>query len=99
MILRWKDTSNENLTFTLRYKQDNDEHWKESRLRNVCKNDNLREYRVEHTVENPKPGNCVCQIQSKCESGVSEMSMAKLVCKEEKVGFVTVLLLSLSGNI
>ena len=86
MILQWKVNSNENLTFVLKYKQDNDEHWKNVTLRNVCKNDNSCEYRVEYTVLNAKPGRYVCQIQSKCDFGVSDMSMETSVYKEDEVG-------------
>ena len=88
MFLQWKVNSNENLTFVLRYKEDNDEYWKNVTLRNVCKNDNSSEYRVEYAVLNAKPGKYVCQIQSKCEFGVSEMSMETSVYKEEEVGLL-----------
>ena len=57
-------------------------------MRNVCKNDNSSEYRVEYAVLNAKPGKYVCQIQSKCEFGVSEMSMETSVYKEEEVGLL-----------
>ena len=74
------------MTFVLRYKQDNDQHWKNDTLRNVCKNNNLCEYRVEYTVLNAKPGRYVCQIQSKCEFGVSELSMETPICEKDEVG-------------
>lgn len=88
MILRWKDNSNENLTINLRYKQDNDEHWKVVSLKNFCKSYNSSEYRIEYTVSNAKPGRYACQIQSMCDFGMSQMSKEMPVFKEKEVGFV-----------
>ena len=83
------DSSNENLTFSLIYKQDNDEHWKTVSLKNVCKSSNSNEYRVEYTVSNAKPGRYTCQIQSKCDFGISQMSNERSAYKEEEVGLIT----------
>ena len=91
LILRWKDDSNENLKFILFYKQENDENWQDVVLNRVSKNDNLREDRVEYTVPNTRPGRYTCQIQSACDSGVSEMSEEIFVLKEEEVTSVFLL--------
>ena len=88
LILKWKDDSNENLIFILFYKHENHENWQDVVLKNVCKNDISSEYRVEYTVPNAQAGRYICQIQSKCEYGVSEMSEEIFVYKEEEVSSV-----------
>ena len=57
-------------------------------LDSECKGDNMVQYRVEYTIPHVKPGRYICQIQSKCYFGVSEMSDEISVWNEEEVSFV-----------
>ena len=66
------------------YKHENDENWRNAVLKNICKNDNSNEYRVEYTVPNIQAGEYVCQIQSKCVFGKSELSR-EISASREKV--------------
>ena len=84
MILNWRDDSNDNLIFILFYKHENDENWRNDVLKNICKNDDSNEYRVEYTVPNIQPGEYFCQIQSKCDFGMSELSR-EISASREKV--------------
>ena len=70
------------------YKHENDANWLDVVLKNVCKNGNSSEYRVEYTITNARPGRYTCQIQSKCEFGVSEKSGEIFVYKKEEVSSV-----------
>ena len=70
------------------YKHENDGNWRDVVLKNVCKNDISNEYRVEYNVPNAQAGRYVCQIQSTCEFGVSEMSEEIFVYKEEEVSSI-----------
>ena len=88
LILKWKDDSNESLIFILFYKHEKNGNWRDVVLKNVCKNDISSEYRVEYTVPNVQAGRYICQIQSTCEFGVSEMSEEIFVYKEEEVSSV-----------
>ena len=88
LILKWQVDSKENLIFNLFYKHENEEIWRKVDLKNVSKNDNLLEYRVECTLPNMRPGRYTCQIQSSCEYGASEMSEKKAFYKEEEVSSV-----------
>ena len=87
-ILKWQVDSKENLIFNLFYKHENEEIWRKVDLKNVSKNDNLLEYRVECTLPNMRPGRYTCQIQSSCGYGASEMSEKKVFYKEEEVSSV-----------
>ena len=85
LILKLEDSPNENLSFILFYKHENDPNFRDAVLKNVYKNDNSAEYRVEYTIPNVQPGKYICQIQSKCDFGVSEMSTETFVYKNEEV--------------
>ena len=89
LILKWKIATNENLIFNLFYKHENDENWWDVVLKNVHKNDNSSEYRVEYSFPNARPGTYTCQIQSACDFGVSEKSVKMFAYKEEKVSSIT----------
>lgn len=67
------------------YKHENDANFCDAVLKNVCKNDNSPEYRAEYTIPKIQPGKYICQIQSKCDFGVSEMSREIFVNKNEEV--------------
>ena len=54
-------------------------------MKNVYKNDRSSEYKVEYTISNAQPGRYTCQIQSRCEFGMSGKSEETSVYKEEEV--------------
>ena len=88
MILKWKDSSNENLIFKLFYRHENDEKWFDVVLKTVCKNYKSSEHKVEYTIPNAQPGRYTCQIQSRCEFVMSGKSDETFVYKEEEVSYV-----------
>ena len=57
-------------------------------MKNVYKNDRSSEYKVEYTISNAQPGRYTCQIQSRCEFGISGKSEETFVYKEEEVSYV-----------
>ena len=65
------------------YKHEKDENWQDVILRNVCKNINSGEYRVEYSIPNVQPGKYICRIQSKCDFGISELSKEIFVSREK----------------
>ena len=70
------------------YRHENDENWFHVVLKNVCKNYKSSEHKVEYTIPNPQPGRYTCQIQSRCEFGISGKSEETFVYKEEEVSYV-----------
>ena len=84
MVLKWKNDSKKNLIFTLLNKHENDENWGDVILKNICTDIiNLTEYNAEYSVPNAHPGEYISQVQSKCESGVSEFIRETFVSREE----------------
>lgn len=82
LVLICECDSDEDLTFILYYKHENDESFQKVDLR---KNVSVDEYRVEHVIADAKTGNYICKIQSKCEFGTSEISTEKDALKENEV--------------
>ena len=85
LISKWKESSNESLIFNLFQRHENEEKWFDVVLKNVYKNDRSSEYKVEYTISNAQPGRYTCQIQSRCEFGMSGKSEETSVYKEEEV--------------
>ena len=82
LVLICECDSDEDLTFILYYKHENDDSFQKVDLR---KNVSVDEYRVEHVIADVKTGNYICKIQSKCEFGMSEISTEKDALKENEV--------------
>ena len=95
MVLIYEDGSNEDLTFTLYYKHEDDDNFQEVNSKSKQVDDNADEYRVEYIMSDVKAGKYTCKFQSKCEFGRSEMSKEISVLKENKVNnrfFITIVL-------
>lgn len=88
LFLKWKYTSCEDAVFILSYRHENDEMSHIVDLNSECKIVNMVEYRVEYTIPCIKPGRYICQMQSKCHFGVSEMSDEISFWNDEEVSFV-----------
>ena len=69
------------------YRHEDDEKGQTVVLNNECNNCNSVDYRVRYAVPNVKPGRYICQMQSKCEFGVSGMSNEISVWKNEEVSY------------
>ena len=93
MVLIYEDGSNEDLTFTLYYKHEDDDNFQEVNSKKKQVDDNSDEYRVEYIMSDVKAGKCTCKLQSKCEFSRSEMSNEIFFLKENKVSNLIVLLL------
>ena len=93
MVLIYEDGSNEDLTFTLYYKHEDDDNFQEVNSKKKQVDDNSDEYRVEYIMSDVKAGKYTCKLQSKCEFGRSEMSNEIFFLKENKVSNLIVLLL------
>ena len=70
MVLIYEDGSNEDLTFTLYYKHEDDDNFQEVNSKSKQVDDNADEY----IMSDVKAGKYTCKFQSKCEFGRSEMS-------------------------
>lgn len=79
------DNSDGNSNFVLFYKHENEGKWENVFLKNVCKNYNSTEYRVEYTIPNMQSGRYICQIQSKSDFGIIQKSEKAFAYKEEEV--------------
>ena len=93
MVLIYKDGSNEDLTFTLYYKHEDDDNFQEVNSKSKQVDDNADEYRVEYIMSDVKAGKYTCKFQSKCEFGRSEMSNEISVLNKNTVNNLIVFLL------
>ena len=69
------------------YRHENDKNGQTVVLNNAFNNGSSVDYRVEYTIPIVKPGRYICQMQSKCDFGVSEMSNEISVWKNEEVSY------------
>ena len=69
------------------YRHEDDEVNHTVDLNSECKIDNLYEYSTEYAIPKVKPGRYICQMQSKCYFGISEMSEKISVWNEEDVSY------------
>lgn len=56
MVLIYEDGSNEDLTFTLHYKHEDDDNFQEVNSKSKQVDDNAAEYRVEYIMSDVKAG-------------------------------------------
>lgn len=89
MVLIYEDGSNEDLTFTLYYKHEDDDNFQEVNSKSKQVDDNA----VEYIMSDVKAGKYTCKFQSKCEFGRSEMSNEISVLNKNTVNNLIVFLL------
>ena len=85
----YEDGSNEDLTFTLYYKHEDDDNFQEVNSKSKQVDDNA----VEYIMSDVKAGKYTCKFQSKCEFGRSEMSNEISVLNKNTVNNLIVFLL------